>query len=86
MKLAEHDFRWLIAAPLAMFMAAVGVSLWFIDILSHQVAFAGFLAAELVAFSLLLYLERMKSYDDVNKGWVLVGCVSLGVFLSIAMV
>ncbi len=81
----EVDLRWLIAGPLVLFMAAVGVSLWFIDILSRQVSFAGFLAAELSAFSILLYLERTKTYAEVSKGWLLAGCVSLGVFLTIAL-
>ncbi len=85
MNLAGPDLRWLIAAPLVLFMAAVGISLWFIDILSHQVSFAGLLSAELAAFSILLYLERTKSYSEVRKGWILAGCLSLGVFLTIAM-
>jgi hypothetical protein len=85
MTLTEKDIRWLIAAPLVVFLAAVGASLWFVDLLSHQGEFAALVAAELVAFALLLYLERTPDYSEASKTWLLGGCVSIVVFLAIAI-
>ena len=85
MTLSEKDIRWLIAAPLVVFLAVGGVSLWFIDLLSRQGEFAALAGAELVALALLLYLERTPTYREASKAWLLGGCVALAVLLVIAM-
>ncbi len=85
MTLSEKDIRWLIATPLVIFLAVVGVSLWLVDLISRQGEFAALVAAELVAFALLLYLERTPDYSEASKTWLLGGCVSIVVFLSIAI-
>ena len=85
MRTVGNDLRWMIAAPLVLFLAVNGVSLWFIDLISRQGEFAGLLAAELVAFALLLYLERIPSYREASIVWLIAGCAFLVIFLVIAM-
>jgi hypothetical protein len=85
MRLGEEGIRSLVSAALLVFLVTVGAYLWFIDLLSHQSEFGIFLAAELVAFSMLLYLQVKTSYDEVKKAWFLIGCVSLVFFLTLAL-
>ena len=86
MKRVTADFRWLIAAPLVVFMAATGVSMWFVDLSARQSEFASLFAAELVAFGLLLYLEREPSYEEVSGLWLIVGCAFIVLFLAVALI
>lgn len=86
MKTIGPDVRWLIAVPLVLFMAATAVSLWFVDLLSRQSEFASLMAAELVAFGLLLYMEREPSYEEVRGVWLVLGCAFIVVFLVIAII
>lgn len=85
MRLSEDGIRLLISAALVSLMVVIAAHLWFIDLLLRQSEFGVFLAAELVAFSMLLYLYTRPSYLDINKAWFLIGCLSLACFLTLAI-
>ena len=85
MRLQEEGVRVLLSATLVVFLAVVAVYLWFVDLLSSQREFGAFLAAELVAFAILVYVSTKPDYDAVKKSWVLIGCVALALFLTLAV-
>jgi hypothetical protein len=66
-------------------LAVVAVYLWFIDILTMQKEFGAFLAAELTAFALLLYLCVKPTLGEFKKQWFLVGCLFLAFCLALAV-
>ena len=83
MRLHEEGVRVLISATLVLFLAAIAIYLWFVDLLSSQREFGAFLAAELVAFATLVYVSTKPDYDSVKKSWVLVGCIALALLLTL---
>jgi hypothetical protein len=85
MRLSEEGIRGLIAAAIASLMVVVAVRLWSIDLLLGQSEFGVFLAIELVAFSMLLYLYTRISYLHVKKNWFLLGCLCLAFLLTLAI-
>jgi len=42
----------------------IAISLWFIDILAMQKQFRAFLAAELTAFAMLVYLYARRTMEN----------------------
>jgi hypothetical protein len=85
LKLREEGVRTMIAAALLSFMIVVGADLWFIDLLSRQREFTIFLGAELVAFSMMLYVTTRTSFGEVKKEWFLTGCLCLAFFLALTL-
>ena len=83
MRLDEDGVRVLISATLVVFLAVIAVYLWFIDLFSSQREFGAFLAAELVAFAMLVYLATKPDYESVKKSWVLIGCIGLALLLTL---
>ena len=84
MRLHKEGVRVLLSATLVAFLAVFGVYLWFVDLLSSQREFGAFLAAELVAFAMLVYVSTKPDYGAVKKSWVLIGCLALVLFLTLA--
>lgn len=66
-------------------MVVVAVYLWFIDLLANQQEFGLFLATELLAFAMLLYVSTKSTYYDVKESWLLVGCVCTAFLLTVAL-
>ena len=85
MRLQEEGVRILIEAALVCFLAVFAVHMWFIDLLTQQREFGALLAAELMAFSMLVYLSTKSDLGEVKKSWLLEGCVGLAVFLALAL-
>ena len=84
MRLHEEEVRVLLSATLVAFLAVFAVYLWFVDLLSSQREFGAFLAAELVAFGMLIYISTKPDYGAVKNSWVLIGCLVLVLFLTLA--
>ena len=86
MKLRPEDVRALIAVLLLAFLAVVAVFLWFIDLLTQQRAFGVLIGAELVAFAMLVYIYSVPNYNEVKESWLLLGELTLGAILLLAIV
>jgi len=84
LRLHEEGVRVLLSATLVTFLAIFAVYLWFVDLLSSQREFGAFLTAELVAFAMLVYISTKPDYDAVKKSWVLIGCIAMALFLTLA--
>ena len=85
MRILDEELRILLAATLVCFLTIFAIYLWFIDILARQRQFGIFLAAELVAFAMLVYVSTKPNYREVQNSWLLAGCVVLGLFLTLAI-
>ena len=85
MRLDQTGTRSLISVALVAFLAVMGVYLWFIDILAMQKEFGAFLAAELAAFAMLLYLYANPNHREFRKQWFLAGCLFMAFCLVLAV-
>jgi hypothetical protein len=85
MKLDSEGIRALISTSVLSFLLVATAYLWFIDLLSNQRTFAVLLGAELVAFSVLIYVSTKPSYVDLNTSWILIGCFTIGLLLLSAI-
>lgn len=85
MNLSEEGIRKMVSSALVSYMVVVAVYLWFIDLLARQGEFGIFLATELMAFSMLLYMFTKPSLQAMNKSWFIAGCVSIALFLTVAL-
>jgi len=70
---------------LATAAASIAVYLWIIDQISLQRVFGALLGAELIIFSMVVYIFYKPSLSAANSNWLLLGCVVAGVFLIIAV-
>lgn len=61
---------------LVIFLVIIGVSLWFINQITQQRAFAFLVSAELVAFATLCYIYT-KPFDELSKTWLLVAGIAV---------
>ncbi len=84
MKLDQEDVRYMIGTSLALITATIAVYLWFLDQFSMQRVFGALLGSELVAFAMIVYVYS-KSLSEVNKKWLLTGCVAVALFLFIGL-
>jgi hypothetical protein len=85
MKVDESGVRSLASAALVALLAVVAIYLWFIDMLTMQKEFGAFLASELTAFAMLLYLYLRPTYGEFKKQWFLLGCLFLALCLVLAI-
>ena len=85
MRLDQAGTRSLVSATLVVFLAVIAVYLWFIDILAMQKQFGAFLAAELAAFAMLLYLYAKPTRGEFRKQWFLAGCLFMAFCLVLAV-
>jgi len=85
MRIDDEGVRSLISASLLALLVAVGISLWFVDLLTMQREFGAFLGAELVAFSMLLYVYLKRNYGEFRKVWFLTGCLFLVFLMFLAI-
>lgn len=66
-------------------MVVIAAYLWFIDLLAKQEEFGLFLATELAAFSMLIYVATQPTHQHVKKLWFLVGCALIIFFLAMTL-
>jgi hypothetical protein len=85
MRLVEEGIRRLISAALVSYLVVVAIYLWFIDLLAKQQEFGLFLATELLAFGMLLYVSTKPGYHEINKSWLLAGCIFTAFCLAVAL-
>ena len=85
MRLNEEGVRILLSTTLMVFLAVIAFYLWFIDLLSSQREFGAFLTAELVGFAMLVYISTKPDYDAVKKSWLLIGCITLALLLTLPL-
>ncbi len=85
MRLDSESIRDLISWSIIAFLVAVTPYLWFIDLLTRQRTFSLLLSAELVAFSMLIYVATKPSYDSLRRSWILLGSIALAVLLLLAV-
>ncbi len=77
MKGEPEAIRGIITASLVIYLFGVMVSMWFLDLIAQQRAFALLLSSELVAFAMLIYVYKEASYEQVNKSWLFLGVIGM---------
>ncbi len=85
MGLEEDGIRDIVSAALVSYMIVVAAYLWFIDLLAKQEEFGFFMATELAALSMLIYISTKPSYTRIKKSWLLLGCTSIVFVLTMAL-
>ncbi|HML01976.1 MAG TPA: cupredoxin domain-containing protein [Candidatus Bathyarchaeia archaeon] len=76
--------KGLTATFLLLFIVIIAVVLWLTDPLKEQRAFGLLMSAELVAFSMLVYLYYKKDLVQFRTSWFSSGFVALGLLVILA--
>ncbi len=76
----------LIAIFLLIFIVVVAVAAWSLNLVEQQRTFAFLLAAELVAFSMMVYLYYVENLKELSRKWLFAGAVSLALLLLLSAV
>lgn len=85
MELDSEGIKTLISGSILLLLIVVAPYLWFIDLMTKQRTFGILLAAELVAFSMLIYASTRQSSNPLGRRWILAGCIALALLLSLAV-
>jgi hypothetical protein len=85
LKLDSETVRGLISGSLLSFMIVTAAILWLVNLLAQQRVFGALLSAELMAFSMLVYVSGKRSYRQLSRPVLLIGCAILGLFLLLAI-
>ena len=72
-------------ASLLAFLVILTSYLWFVDLLAKQRTFAILLGAELMAFSMLIYVGTKPTFYDLRRSWILIGCAAVALLLLLAV-
>lgn len=75
----ERDVKGLTAIVLLILIVIIAGSVWFVNLLTQQRIFGFLLSAELVAFSMLVYIYMQET--KVKNYWVVTGFVIIGVLI-----
>ena len=73
--------KGVIATFLLSYMIIVAVALWLTDLLTQQRGFGLFLSAELVAFSMVVYMYYKKDLRQLSRSWLSVGFLALALLV-----
>ncbi len=82
MNVEDEGVRTTISILLLVFLVVVAAYMWSLDLVASQRVFGVLLSAELVAFSMLIYISAEPGYNKVNKIWLLIGYFILALLLS----
>jgi hypothetical protein len=82
MNVEDEGVRTTISILLLVFLVAVAAYIWSLDLVASQRVFGVLLSAELVAFSMLIYISAEPGYNKVNKIWLSIGYFILALLLS----
>jgi len=82
MNVQDEGVRTTISILLLVFLVLVAAYMWSLDLVAGQRVFGILLSAELVAFSMLIYVSAEPSYNKVNKVWLSIGYFILALLLS----
>ncbi len=85
MRLESEGIRSLMTGSLLSFLATLTSYLWFVDLLEKQRTFAMILSAELVTFSMLIYVATKPTFEDLRRSWILIGCAIVALLLLFAV-
>lgn len=85
MKLDQEAVKYPVGWVLVILLVTIAAYLWLMDLFSMQRVFGVLLASELVAFAMLAYMYSKPSFSKVSKTWLLIGSVSVAVFLFLAL-
>ncbi len=77
--------RQALATLLASAAASIAFYLWIVDPVALQREFGAMLGAELVIFSMIVYVFYKHPLTKSNINWLLLGCVTATLFLVIAV-
>jgi hypothetical protein len=82
MNVEDEGVRTTISILLLVFLVVVAAYTWSLDLVASQRVFGVLLSAELVAFSMLIYIIAEPGYNKVNKIWLSIGYFILALLLS----
>jgi hypothetical protein len=86
MNLDTAQLRRLTAIGLFAFLIVGAVLPWMLDLVANQRAFGFLLGADLIAFTMLVYVFDRESDDEVNWITLLIGSVIIGTLIFFGMV
>ena len=82
MNVEDEGVRTTISILLLVFLVVMAAYMWSLDLVASQRVFSVLLSAELVAFSMLIYISAEPGYNKVNKIWLAIGYFILALLLS----
>lgn len=85
MKIDEGSLRFTVATLLAAAAASIAFYLWNLDLFRGQRVFGAMLGAELIIFSMLIYVYYRPSIGGTPGNWLLLGCVATAAFLLVSI-
>lgn len=86
MRLNSRKTRILVAVTLLTFLLVVAASIWLLDLVNEQRTFGFLLSAELLAFSMLVYVYDRTTEDEVNWLKLLIGCAFLAMLIFFSII
>ena len=82
MDIEDEGLKTIISILLLVFLVLVAVYMWSLDLIAHQGVFGVLLSAEMIAFSMLIYICMEPGYNRLNKTWLAIGYFTLALLLS----
>jgi ABC-type Na+ efflux pump permease subunit len=86
MTLDMAQLRRMTAIGLLIFLIAGAVLPWTFDLVANQRAFGFLLSADLIAFTMLVYVYDRESDKEVNWITLLIGGVIIGILIFFGMI
>jgi hypothetical protein len=86
MNLDTAQLRRLTAIGLFIFLIVGAALPWTLDLVANQRAFGFLLAADLIDFTMLLYVFDRESDEEVNWNTLLIGCAVIAMLVFFGMV
>jgi len=80
-----RDWRSVAMFPLAVYLLAVGVMMWFLDPISQQNKFAALLASEFLNVALLIHIVLHRDFGRLKVVWFALWWLFLCILLSLAL-
>jgi hypothetical protein len=82
MGIEDEGLKTIISVLLLVFLVVVAIYMWSVDLVAYQGVFAVLLSAEMIAFSMLIYVCIEPGYNRANKSWLAIGYFTLALLLS----
>jgi hypothetical protein len=86
MELDVRKLRRLTAFGLFVFLIVGAVLPWLLDLVTAQRAFGFLLGADLIAFTMLVYVYDRESDNEMNWSLLLIGCAIIALLIFFGMV
>jgi plastocyanin len=74
-----------IAILLLILIIVIAVTMWSLDLIAQQRTFAFLLSAELIAFSMLVYLYYGETPKETSRRWLFSGAIALAVVILLGV-